>query len=187
MRIAQVSGSSGPGTVTQIHSVDSIAALEAFLAERGKKDRAIAAPDWVLPGITYDGADFVQPVEPEPELSSNITKQDVVDWAERKLQALVSDIPITERTTWPDQIREADIVLAGGTEPTPFIDTQAAVKGETRAELAQKIKVKASLLLQASGVIVAIRRDYLERIEQGLTEPTFIGSLDLALQQAMGG
>jgi hypothetical protein len=120
-------------------------------------------------------------------LSPSITREEVVAWAESKLQAMISDIPLTERTTWPDQIREAEIVLSEGTGPTPFIDSQAAVKGETRLELAQKIKGKAALLLQGSGVIVAIRREYLDLIEQGLTEPVFIGSLDLALQQALGG
>jgi protein tyrosine phosphatase (PTP) superfamily phosphohydrolase (DUF442 family) len=123
---------------------------------------------------------------PPPEISPSITKSDVITWAESKLQDAIKEIPPTEQSTWPDQIAEAALVLSGGTAPTPFISSQCAISGESIEDLALKIQAKAGELLAYSGVIVGIRRKYLSLIDNGLTEPVFIGSLDLELQQALG-
>ena len=64
MRLAQVSGVSGAGSVVAIHSAKSIQDLEEFFAARGIQDRAIAAPSsWVLPDIAFDGSTFVAPAQ----------------------------------------------------------------------------------------------------------------------------
>jgi len=68
MRIAQVTGTSGPGEVAEIHSTPSVEQLEKFFNRRGIEARAVEAPEWVQVGTAYDGTAFVQPPPPsEPE------------------------------------------------------------------------------------------------------------------------
>ena len=119
MRIVQVSGSTGPGFVVEVHSVDSVEALEEFLEARGIQDRAIAAPDWVLPGITYDGADFVQPqvdppTEPTPmPRTVEQVKAELDGIRERKMSEYVAQWgDLSKRELWP-RLSPEIIDLAG--------------------------------------------------------------------------
>ena len=67
MRIAQVTGTSGEGTVVELHETDSVEALLTFFGHRGIVARAIATQDLrVIAGTVYDGEAFEFPGEPAP-------------------------------------------------------------------------------------------------------------------------
>ena len=69
MRVAQVQGLTGTGTVVEIHEVISVGLLEQVLELRNISDRAVAALDWVQIGSVYNGTAFEQEqteIEQEP-------------------------------------------------------------------------------------------------------------------------
>lgn len=69
MRVAQVQGTTGSGTVVEIHEVISVEVLEQVLQLRNISDRAVEAPSWVHIGTVYNGTVFEQEdaeVTPEP-------------------------------------------------------------------------------------------------------------------------
>ena len=67
MRLAQVTGLSGVGIVSEIHESTSVQALQDFLNARGIEARAVEAlSSWVTIGISYDGTNFVVPELPDP-------------------------------------------------------------------------------------------------------------------------
>jgi hypothetical protein len=187
MRLAEIPGLSGPANVAAIHSSESIAQLEAFLAARGIEARAVEAPAWVEIGTAYDGTDFVEPEpepEPEPAPVYYLSAFDVVAWAGQKIEEAMADIPAQERLSWDTQVAEANAVLANAEAETNLIATQSAVTGETHVELAAKIKTKAVQLAQFTGIIIGIRRNFLAAIAAGaqVERP----ALDQALSAALG-
>ena len=190
MRLAEIPGLSGPADVTAIHSSESIAELEAFLAARDIEARAVEAPPWVQIGTAYDGTDFVEPApepepEPEPAPIYYLTSADVVSWAGQQIEQAMADIPAQERLSWDTQVSEANAVLANAEAETNLIATQSAITGETPVELATKIKTKAAQLAQFTGLIIGIRRNFLTDIAAG--EQIEISDLDQALAVALGG
>jgi len=191
MRLAEIPGLSGPSTVAVIHSSDSVSDLEAFFVERGIEARAVEAPDWVQIGTAYDGEAFAQPSPPpepepmpEPEPAS-LTAESVVWWIESKYQALLAEFPEGEKKSWDTQVKEAEALLRNSQALTPFIDSQAAITGESRAELAQKVLQKAGELSAFSGVLTGIRRQAIGRIQNG--EQLLAEDLETILAAALGG
>jgi hypothetical protein len=187
MRIAQVTGLLGAGSVAEIHSMPSVEALEEFLALRGVEARALQAPDWVQVGTTYNGHAFAQPApppvpEPAPEW---LTLDSLSWWVDGQYQGLLAEFPEGEKTSWDTQLREASALLEDPQAPTPFIDAQAAVTGETRAALGQKILQKAGELSAFSGLLTGIRRQAISRIQDG--EQLLTADLEAILATALGG
>jgi hypothetical protein len=192
MRVAQVSGASGAGQVVGIHSADSVEAIEEFLSLRGIGDRAISAPSTAVQvGTVFDGTAFAQPSPPpepepmpEPEPAS-LTAESVVWWIESKYQALLAEFPEGEKKSWDTQVKEAEALLRNSQALTPFIDSQAAITGESRAELAQKVLQKAGELSAFSGVLTGIRRQAIGRIQN--SEQLLAEDLETILAAALGG
>jgi hypothetical protein len=185
MRLAEIPGLSGPADVTAIHSSESIAELEAFLAARDIEARAVEAPPWVQIGTAYDGTDFVEP-EPAPEPEPYfITAADVVRWAGQKIEETLADIPTAERLSWDVQVAEADAVLANPSASTSLIAAQSAVTGEPAEVLAAKIKTKSAQLAAFSGLVIGLCRNFLAAISQG--GQIEYSALDAALAAALGG
>lgn len=176
--------------VVNIYTLKRSAVLEFYGAQGRPVFIEVEDDEDVEVGYTYDkNLGFSKPsiVEFPPEPAQSITKADVIDWTERQLQAALVDIPETERTSWDIQVQEANALLAGQSIATPFINSQSTITGETREELAQKVLQKTAELAVFTGLVVGVRRKFIHLLEQGLNEPVFIGALDLALQQALGG
>jgi hypothetical protein len=71
MRVAQITGTTGSGTVVEVHEVISVGVLEQVLQLRNISGRAVEAPSWVRIGTVYNGTVFEQEeteVTPEPEV-----------------------------------------------------------------------------------------------------------------------
>jgi hypothetical protein len=186
MRLAQVPGLTGPADVAAIHSSESIAELEAFFAARGIEARALEAPPWVQIGTAYDGHAFAQPSplpvpEPGPEW---LTLESLSWWVEGQYQALLTEFPEGEKNSWGTQLAEAEALLKDPQALTPFIDAQAAVTGETRVALGQKILQKAGELSAFSGLLTGIRRQAILRIQGG--EQLLAEELEAILLAALG-
>lgn len=133
-----------------------------------------------------DGGFGPAPVVPPEQTEPYITPALVVDWAQRKLEAAIADIPVNERLTWEDQKREAQLILADTPSAiTPLLSAQSAITGESLSLLAQKVMGKAAHLLAYSGVVIGIRRKYLDLLQINPNTQLFIGSLDAELAAAI--
>lgn len=84
---------------------------------------------------------------------------------------LAEGYPENEQKSWATQVKEADIILAGGLEPTPWVDAAAQARGITREALASSIKQNDTLYRQAHGRLTGIRQALRDQID-GYTEPT---------------
>lgn len=72
--------------------------------------------------------------------------------------ALAQGYPDAERETWPVQIMESAVVLAGTEDATPWIDAAAPARGIAREELATKIRDMDLQYRQISGSLTGKRQ-----------------------------
>ena len=84
---------------------------------------------------------------------------------------LAEGYPENEQKSWATQVKEADIILAGGSEPTPWVDAAAQARGITREALAASIKQNDTLFRQAHGHLTGIRQSLRDQIDD-YTETT---------------
>lgn len=96
-----------------------------------------------------------------------------------RTQVLAGDYPENEQKSWPVQIQEANTVLSGGAEPTPWIDNAAAARGITRESLANLIKAQDTVYRQYHGALTGTRqalRDQIDAVPDG--DPASIDALN---------
>lgn len=87
-----------------------------------------------------------------------------------RTETLATDYPENEQKSWPVQIQEANIVLTGGTEPTPWIDAASTARGVTREYLANLIKAQDTAYRQYHGALTGTRqmlRDMINNVPDG--------------------
>lgn len=120
----------------------------------------------------------------EPVPTPALTADQIIAWAEGKLSEAIAENPPSERLSWDIQIAEANSILAGESVPTPLIDAQAQVTGELRVTLANKVLGKRQQLALYTGVVVGLRRTFMERIK---TEALQLSDIEAAHNQALGG
>jgi hypothetical protein len=174
MRVALVRN----GRVADVYEGFDISTLEAALGPQS----GVYHED---PENKPIGAWWIEPYPmPEPE-PAWLTPESVVYWVEGKYQSLLAEFPEGEKASWETQVREADALLNDTEIPTPFIDSQAAITGESRLELAQKILQKSGELSAFSGLLTGIRRRTTTRIQNG--EQLLTSELETILATALGG
>lgn len=87
-----------------------------------------------------------------------------------RTQVLAGGYPENEQKSWPMQIEEANLVMAGSATPTPWIDAAAAARGVTRSYLAGLIKAQDAAYRQYHGTLTGIRqalRDMVDNVPDG--------------------
>lgn len=87
-----------------------------------------------------------------------------------RTQVLAGDYPENEQKSWPMQIEEANLVLAGSATPTPWIDAAATARGVTRSYLASLIKAQDAAYRQYHGTLTGTRqmlRDMIDNVPDG--------------------
>ncbi|CAG0967117.1 hypothetical protein MTYP_01054 [Methylophilaceae bacterium] len=91
---------------------------------------------------------------------------------EAEIAAISAGYPASEVLSWPKQETEARAWTADNQAVTPLLDSLAAARGISKAELASRVIVKADLFAQLSGAIIGKRQaleDQLDAISDGLT------------------
>lgn len=90
---------------------------------------------------------------------------------ESEIAAISAGYPASEVLSWPKQEAEARAWPADNQAVTPLLDSLAAARGISKAELAGRIIAKADLFAQLSGAIIGKRQaleDQLDAISDGL-------------------
>jgi hypothetical protein len=84
---------------------------------------------------------------------------------EKRMSAIASAYPQSERESWPVQTEEAKALLADSKAVTPWIDAAATARGVARAELASRILTKTAAYRAISGKLTGAR----QKIEDAIT------------------
>ena len=87
-----------------------------------------------------------------------------------RTETLATDYPENEQKSWPVQVQEANIVLTGGTDSTPWIDAASTARGVTREYLANLIKAQDDAYRLYHGTLTGTRqmlRDMINNVPDG--------------------
>lgn len=111
---------------------------------------------------------------PPPPLQSAISTKlaNINASCEAEIAAISAGYPASEVLSWPKQEDEARAWTADNQAVTPLLDSLAAARGISKAELASRVIAKADLFAQLSGAIIGKRQgleDQLDAISDGLT------------------
>lgn len=74
------------------------------------------------------------------------------------ISTLAASYPEREVQSWPQQINEAEAMLADPAASTPLLDALAQHRGIDRLQLAARVRDKAVLFAAASGAIIGARQ-----------------------------
>lgn len=126
--------------------------------------------------IVFDSA-LGKPVaadQPLPTAAAAITRKlaSINASCESEIAAISAGYPASEVLSWPKQEAEARAWTADNQAVTPLLDSLAAARGISKAELASRVIAKADLFAQLSGAIIGKRQaleDQLDAISDGLT------------------
>ena len=108
-------------------------------------------------------ADVPPAAEPTPPSADQLRTALTAEY-ERRMQAIATGYPPSERESWPVQTSEAYALLDDATAPTPWIDAAASARGLDRVELAQRIVAKDAQYRVFSGTLSGVR----QRIEDAI-------------------
>lgn len=72
--------------------------------------------------------------------------------------ALTVSYPQAEIQSWPQQVKEADAYTADSQTPVPLLETIAAQRNLTVADLVQRVHAKVNAYAQASGYLIGKRQ-----------------------------
>jgi hypothetical protein len=134
MRLAQVTGTTGSGIVSEIHESPSVEELQNFLDARQIEARAIEAlSSWVTVGTVFDGENFVAPeppevVEPEPITPEPASLQDVVSQLDSLRHQSIDEYigqwgADSKEHLWP--LLDSEILRALNEDPEQFDSIEA--------------------------------------------------------------
>ena len=98
---------------------------------------------------------------------------------ERRMQAIATGYPPSERESWPVQTEEAKTLLADPTAPTPWIDAAASARGLDRVELAQRIVAKDAQYRVISGTLSGVRQRIEDQIDAAGDDQTALQAIDV--------
>lgn len=123
---------------------------------------------------TLVGDEIIKLPFPAPSASAVIADKlsDTNAACEADIAAISAGYPSSEVLSWPKQEAEARAFTADAEAVTPLLDSLAAARGISKAELASRIIAKADLFAQLSGAIIGKRQgleDQIDAIRDGLT------------------
>lgn len=140
-------------------------------------DPKLRAEVWEAADGTATYAEIIE-VSPELPLYVELAAR---NWGARQLQALVNPYGNSERETWHVQQREAEAYLADASAVVPMISAMATTRGISVAEMAAKIQENVGLFRQASGQILGMQQQLIDKgysagtLEELLTVSESIG------------
>ena len=98
---------------------------------------------------------------------------------ERRMQAIATGYPPSERESWPVQTSEAYALLADSTVSTPWIDAAASARGLDRLELAQRIVAKDAQYRVYSGTLSGVRQRIEDQIDTAGDDQAALQAIDV--------
>lgn len=112
--------------------------------------------------------ELVEPApSPMPGMSLLEAKQLKIRQINQKADQLLSDLvagyPATERSTWPDKVREAEALLDRGV-PATYLSVEAAERGVPVEFLAGKVLEKAGEFLGVAAIITGARGRHTDQV-----------------------
>lgn len=112
--------------------------------------------------IVFD-ADLDKPIavdRPLPTAAAAITMKlaSINASCEAEIASISAGYPASEVLSWPKQEAEARAWTADNQAVTPLLDSLAAARGISKAELASRVIAKADLFAQLSGAIIGKRQ-----------------------------
>jgi len=90
---------------------------------------------------------------------------------EKALSAIKLGYPDSEVSSWPQQAAEAHLYGVNSAAATPLLDSIAAARGISKADLVALVLAKVELYSQASGAIIG-KRQALEKAVEAITIDT---------------
>lgn len=108
-----------------------------------------------------------------PPLSLSTCKKYKLDLVNREadkvLKSITDSFPQSELLSWAKQEAQAEAYLADNTVSVPLLETIAARRGITVADLAQRVMDKAVLFELATGDIIGQRQAYEDQVNAATT------------------
>ncbi|WP_422444181.1 hypothetical protein [Endozoicomonas sp. ALB091] len=92
--------------------------------------------------------------------------KEINDWADQTLSKITSAYPHHEVVSWDKQEAEARKFLLDSGAYTPLLDALAAARGIDKAELCQRVVVKAELFQQLTGQVFGQRQKLEDLLDQ---------------------
>lgn len=105
-------------------------------------------------------------------------------FADRTTVAITSDVPLDEKLSWATKEAEALAYQADNQVPTPILSAEAAITGETIANLAAEVLTNAIAFRTISGQIAGLRRTTRAAIEAADSPEAIEAALAAARTQA---
>ena len=105
-------------------------------------------------------------------------------FADRTTVAITSDVPLDEKLSWATKEVEAAAYQADNQAPTPILSAEAAITGETIADLAAEVLTNAIAFRTISGQIAGLRRTTRAAIEAADSPEAIEAALAAARTQA---
>ena len=125
------------------------------------------------PGAIYSGGSYSKSPEQIAEEAAKeaeaivALRQTVIDFANELSAGFTAQYPTAEMQSWPAKQAEAALIAAGETDPAkfPVIANEAALSGQTPAEIVAKVSTKANQFAPIAGLISAFRQNAHTKID----------------------
>ena len=144
---------------------EHVAAIEAFNDARVADEETGELP----PAQTPDEAP-VRPVSVDGlDQLKAIKNKAINDWADQQLSAIVSLYPATEVSSWDEQKLEALALKADSNADAVLLDAMAVSRGIDRADLVDKVLLKADAFGAFSGQVFGMRQKLESQLEAATT------------------
>lgn len=119
------------------------------------------------------------PTEPAPIVTSDQLRTALNAEYERRMQAIATGYPPSERESWPVQTSEAHAMLADTNASTPWIDAAATARNIDRIELARRIVAKDAQYRIISGTLSGIRQRIEDQIDAAGDDQAALKAIDV--------
>ena len=120
-----------------------------------------AVPETAEPGMVRDGSGWAWPPQspaPPKYATAEAAMAAMVAFAERAEAQIAGPVSRGERDSWTAKEAEARAWVADNQAATPILSAEAAVTGETMADLTAKVITRADALKPITGEIAGLRR-----------------------------
>jgi hypothetical protein len=88
---------------------------------------------------------------------------------DEEIAKLASQYPEHEVSSWPQQVKEAERILADPTQPAPLLSAISSARGVELSDLAARVVLKMEAYAAAAGEIIGRRQSLEDQVERATT------------------